>query len=43
VASDACTLAPAAGLLITARAAPGLGVPVIKPLSLTILSLGGWR
>ena len=38
VASAACALAPDVGLLITARAAQGLGAAVITPLSLTILS-----
>jgi EmrB/QacA subfamily drug resistance transporter len=38
IASAACALAPSAGVLITARAAQGLGAALVTPLSLTILA-----
>jgi EmrB/QacA subfamily drug resistance transporter len=38
VSSAACALAPAAGLLIAARAVQGLGSAAVAPLSLTILT-----
>src|SRR5882724_4285827 len=38
VASAGCALAPTAGLLITARAAQGIGAALVSPLSLTILA-----
>ncbi len=38
VASAACALAPNSGLLITARAAQGIGAAAVTPLALTILA-----
>jgi EmrB/QacA subfamily drug resistance transporter len=38
LASAACALAPNAGLLIAARAVQGLGMAIVIPLSLTILT-----
>src|SRR5580693_4447301 len=38
IASAACALAPSASILITARAAQGLGAALVTPLSLTILA-----
>src|SRR3954468_21860970 len=40
VASAAAALAPTAGALIAARAAPGAGGAIVTPLTLTILSAG---